>query len=311
MGTLAIEIKHLTKKYRSGFWLKEMVALSDLNLQVEAGSIFGFLGHNGAGKTTTIKLLIGVIHPTSGEAFIFGRSISQMAVKREIGFLPESPYFYDYLTGSEFLHFCGQLFGMTTKERAERIDALFELVGLKGAENEQMRRYSKGMLQRIGLAQALINDPKLVILDEPMSGLDPIGRKDVRDIILRLKEEGKTVFFSTHVLSDAEMICDEVGIIIQGRLRSKGRLEALLNPKVRSVEVCLRGVPREELESLKSFSNSVIQRGSDFLIVLKEETHLPSVINWTTKRGGKIISVVPRKESLEDIFMEEMKGASR
>lgn len=311
MNTLAIETKRLTKKYRSGFWMKESVSLSDLNLEVEAGSIFGFLGHNGAGKTTTIKLLIGIIHPTSGEAFIFGRPVSEMSVKREIGFLPESPYFYDYLTGSEFLHFCGQLFGMTTNERTKRIDALVELVGLKGAENEQMRKYSKGMLQRIGLAQALMNDPKLVILDEPMSGLDPIGRKDVRDIILRLKEEGKTVFFSTHVLSDAEMICDEVGIIIKGRLRSKGKLEALLNPRVRSVEVCLSGVPRDELESLKSFSSGVIQRGGDFLIVLKEEMHLPSVIDWTTKRGGKIVSVVPRKESLEDIFMEEMKGASR
>jgi len=311
MKTLAIEIKHLTKKYRSGFWLKERVSLSDLNLEVEAGSIFGFLGHNGAGKTTTIKLLIGVIHPTSGEASIFGRPISDINVKREIGYLPESPYFYDYLTGSEFLDFSGQLFGMTTKERAKRVDALIELVGLKGAEREQMRKYSKGMLQRIGLAQALINDPKLVILDEPMSGLDPIGRKDVRDIILRLKEEGKTVFFSTHVLTDAEMICDEVGIIIKGRLRSKGKLETLLNPKVRSVEVTLSGVPYEDLTSLRSFSKTVIQRGGDFLIVLPEESLLPSLIDWTIKRGGKIVSVVPRRESLEDIFMEEMKEAGR
>jgi ABC-2 type transport system ATP-binding protein len=308
---LAIEIKRLTKKYRSGFWLKEVVALSDLSLEVEAGSVFGFLGHNGAGKTTTIKLLIGVIHPTAGEAFIFGRPIADIVVKREIGFLPESPYFYDYLTGAELLHFCGELFGLTAKERSKRADALFDLVGLKGAEDEQLRKYSKGMLQRIGLAQALINDPKLVILDEPMSGLDPIGRKDVRDIILRLKEEGKTVFFSTHVLPDAEMICDEVGIIIKGRLRSKGRLEALLNPKVRSVEVYLSGVPREELDSLKSFSGAVIQRGGDFLITLKEEVHLPFLIDWTTKRGGKIVSVVPRKESLEDIFMEEMKEIDR
>lgn len=311
MKTLAIEIKHLTKKFRSGFWMKEAVALSDLNLEVEAGNIFGFLGHNGAGKTTTIKLLIGVIHPTSGEAFVCGRPISDVTAKREIGFLPESPYFYDYLTGSEFLHFCGQLFGMTTKARAQRVEALFELVGLKGAENEQMRKYSKGMLQRIGLAQALINDPKLVILDEPMSGLDPIGRKDVRDIILRLKEQGKTVFFSTHVLTDAEMICDQVGIIIKGRLRSTGKLEALLNPKVRSVEVSLSGIPHDELALLKSFSDTVLQRGGDFLIVLPEEAQLPSVMDWAAKRGGKVVSVVPRRESLEDIFMEEMKEAGR
>jgi ABC-2 type transport system ATP-binding protein len=311
MKTLAIEAKHLTKKYRSGFWMKEGVALSDLNLEVEAGSIFGFLGHNGAGKTTMIKLLIGVIHPTSGEALIFGRPISDISVKREIGFLPESPYFYDYLTGAEFLHFCGQLFGMTTKERVKRVDALVELVGLKGAEHEQMRKYSKGMLQRIGLAQALINDPKLAILDEPMSGLDPIGRKDVRDIILRLKEEGKTVFFSTHVLTDAEMICDQVGIIIKGRLRSKGKLEALLNPRVRSIEVCLSGIPCGELGALNSFSDTVIRRGDDLMIVLHEEAQIPSVIDWAVKRGGKVVSVVPRKESLEDIFMEEMKEAVR
>lgn len=311
MKTLAIETKHLTKKYRSGFWMKETTSLSDLSLEVEAGSIFGFLGHNGAGKTTTIKLLIGIIQPTSGEAFVLGRSLSDLAVKREIGFLPESPYFYDYLTGSELLHFCGELFGMTGKERVRRVEFLLELVGLKGAEGEQLRKYSKGMLQRIGLAQALINDPKLVILDEPMSGLDPIGRKDVRDIILRLREEGKTVFFSTHVLSDAEMICDEVGIIIKGRLRSRGKLETLLNPKVRSVEVSLSGVRREDLAQLSALSGPLIERGGDLLVVLKEEAQLPVLIDWTMKRGGKIVSVVPRKESLEDIFMEEMKGAAR
>ncbi|MBI3805006.1 MAG: ABC transporter ATP-binding protein [Nitrospirae bacterium] len=306
---LAIQTQHLTKSFRTGFWLKETLSLSDLNLEVEEGRIFGFLGHNGAGKTTTIKLLIGVLYPTSGDALIFGKSISEIAVKREIGFLPESPYFYDYLTGFEFLDFCGQLFGMGQKERSRRITALFELVHLQGAEKEQLRKYSKGMLQRIGLAQALINDPKLVILDEPMSGLDPIGRKDVRDIIVRLREEGKTVFFSTHVLSDAEMICDEVGIIIKGRLRNKGKLEEMLNPKLRSIEVCLTGLSREKETSLKAFSERLTIRGQELYLTLDNQETLAKLIHWTEQQGGEIVSIVPRKESLEDIFMEEMKGA--
>lgn len=304
----AIQIRHLTKRFRSGFWLKESSVLTDLNLEVESGTTFGFLGPNGAGKTTTIKLLIGVLHPTSGEAFIFGRSIREIAIRKEIGFLPESPYFYDYLTGSEFLHFYGQLFGMGSREREEKVRVLFELVKLKGAEQVQLRRYSKGMLQRIGLAQALINDPKLVILDEPMSGLDPIGRKDVRDIILRLKEEGKTVFFSTHVLSDAEMICDQVGIIIKGHLQNVGSLEEMLNPKVKSVEVCVRGLPKGRVHALDPLSNSITTRGEESLISLSDEEALPQLIQWTEREGGKVVSIVPRRETLEDIFMEEMRG---
>jgi len=306
--TPAIQIRHLTKRFRTGFWLKESTALSDLNLEVACGTTFGFLGPNGAGKTTTMKLLIGVLHPTSGEASIFGKSIREIAVKKEIGYLPESPYFYDYLTGSEFLHFYGQLFGMGSEERKKKVKNLFELVKLEGAEQVQLRRYSKGMLQRIGLAQALINDPKLVILDEPMSGLDPIGRKDVRDIILRLKEEGKTVFFSTHVLSDAEMICDQVGIIIKGQLRNVGRLEEMLNPKVKSVEVCVRGLPEGKIQALDSLSKSITTKGEESLISLKEESALSKLIQWTMREGGKIVSIVPRRETLEDLFIEEMKG---
>ncbi len=304
----AIQIRHLTKRFRSGFWMKESTALSDLNLEIECGTTFGFLGPNGAGKTTTMKLLIGVLHPTSGEAFLFGKSIREIAVKREIGYLPESPYFYDYLTGSEFLHFYGQLFGMGSRERKEKIEMLFELVKLKGSEQIQLRRYSKGMLQRIGLAQALINDPKLVILDEPMSGLDPMGRKDVRDIILRLKEEGKTVFFSTHVLSDAEMICDQVGIIVKGQLRNVGRLEEMLNPKVKSVEVCVRGLPEGRIHALDPLSKSITTKGEESLILLQDEEVLPQLIQWAEREGGKIVSIVPRRETLEDIFIEEMRG---
>lgn len=276
---------------------------------MEEGTVFGFLGHNGAGKTTTIKILVGVIYPTSGEAFFWGKPVSDVKAKTEIGFLPESPYFYDYLTGSEFLHFCGQLFGMGLKERTLRVDALTELVNLKGSEKEQLRTYSKGMLQRMGLAQALINDPKLVILDEPMSGLDPIGRKDVRDIMIRLKDEGKTIFFSTHVLSDAEMICDQVAIIIKGRLRNTGRLEEMLDPKVKSIDVRFSGVVQEKVEWLRPYSSAILVRSSDLLITLNDEAVLPKVIQWAHHEKANIVSIVPKKESLEDIFIEEMKEA--
>lgn len=306
-----IETKHLTKVFRSGFLMKERKALLDLNLTVERGTAFGFLGPNGAGKTTTLKLLMGLIHPTSGEGFIFGKSIRDNTVKKKIGFLPESPYFYDYLTGREFLHFCGELFGMTQKALDHKIESLIELVQLQGAKKIQLRHYSKGMLQRIGLAQSLINDPDLVILDEPMSGLDPLGRKEVRDIILRLKEEGKTVFFSTHVLSDAEMICDQAGIIVNGQLRNVGALETLLNPKVKSIEVTLKGISEEKIQALKPIADSIRTGDDAYLITLTDEESLPKLINWTQKEKGEIVSIVPRKETLEDIFLDEIREAQR
>jgi len=309
--TPAIEVKHLTKVFRSGFLMQEKKALTDLNLTVESGTAFAFLGPNGAGKTTAIKLLTGLIHPTSGEGFIFGKSISDTSIKKKIGFLPESPYFYDYLTGLEFLQFSGELFGITRKVLGYKIEALIELVQLQGAENIQLRRYSKGMLQRIGLAQSLINDPDLVILDEPMSGLDPIGRKEVRDIIIRLKEEGKTVFFSTHVLSDAEMICDQAGIIVNGQLRSVGLLETLLNPKVKSIEVTLKGISQEKVQTLKSIADSIRTGDHTHLVTIRDEAHLSKLIDWTLKETGEIVSIIPRKETLEDIFLDEIMEAQR
>ncbi len=307
----AIETRHLTKVFRTGFLMKEKKALSDLNLTVDSGMAFGFLGPNGAGKTTTIKLLTGLIHPTSGEGFIFGKSICDISVRKKIGFLPERPYFYDYLTGLEFLHFCGDLFGMTKKALDHKIEALIELVQLQGEEKTPLRHYSKGMLQRIGLAQSLINDPDLVILDEPMSGLDPIGRKEVRDIILHLKEAGKTVFFSTHVLSDAEMICDQAGIIVNGQLRSVGSLDTLLNPKVKSIEVTLKGISQEKIQALKPIADSIRTGDDAYLMTLIDEGHLPKIINWTLKEKGEIVSIIPRKETLEDIFLDEIQEAKK
>ncbi len=301
----AIETVNLSKSFRSEFLRKEKKALSDLTLSVESGSIFGFLGPNGAGKTTTLKLLTGLIRPSSGSASIFGKSIQDIRSREKMGFLPERPYFYEYLTGLEFLHFCGSLFGYSRLTSDKKIDALLDLLHLKGAEKTQMRQYSKGMLQRIGLAQALFNDPELVILDEPMSGLDPVGRKEVRDIILHLKDEGKTVFFSTHILSDAELICDQVAILIQGKLRNQGKLAHLLNPKVKSIDVCLKGISEEKVSKIKALASGVGFYDDHILISTDSALGLEKLLAWVAEEKGQVVSVTPRKETLEDIFLEE------
>jgi ABC-2 type transport system ATP-binding protein len=224
-----IRIEGLRKEFTTGFMRKKSVAVEKLDLAVTEGEIFGFLGPNGAGKTTTIKMLLGLIYPTAGNAWMLGESIAHVQMRKNIGFLPEQPYFYDYLTAREFLSFYGGLFDMKQATLNLKIPALLSLVGLEGRDHVQLRKFSKGMLQRVGIAQAIINDPKLVILDEPMSGLDPLGRKEVRDIILHLKGEGKTIFFSSHILPDVEMICDRIAIIGKGRLLKTGSVEELIS----------------------------------------------------------------------------------
>lgn len=228
---MVITTEGLTKEFRVGFRMKRVLALDNLNLKVEEGEIFGYIGPNGAGKTTTLKIMMGLIYPTSGNVQIFGRDIKDINIKMDIGFLPEAPYFYDYLTAREFLDFYSQLFGLGKKERERRIEELLDMVDLRLVKDTQLRKFSRGMLQRIGIAQALINDPKLVVLDEPMSALDPVGRTKIRDVILRLKDEGKTVFFSSHILSDVEMICDRVGLLVNGKLKEIGKLEELLGER--------------------------------------------------------------------------------
>ena len=228
---MVITTEGLTKEFRVGFRMKRVLALDGLNLRVEEGEIFGYIGPNGAGKTTTLKIMMGLIYPTSGNVQIFGRDIKDINIKMDIGFLPEAPYFYDYLTAGEFLDFYSQLFGLGKKERERRIEELLDMVDLRLVKDTQLRKFSRGMLQRIGIAQALINDPKLVILDEPMSALDPAGRTKIRDVILRLKDEGKTVFFSSHILSDVELICDRVGLLVNGKLKEIGKLEELLGER--------------------------------------------------------------------------------
>src|SRR6202047_5329024 len=238
MATAAIEIDSLTKDYALGFWRKRMRrALDNLSLRVEDGEIFGFLGPNGAGKTTTLKLLMGLIFPTAGTATIRGKSIDDVNMHREIGYLPEQPYFYDYLTARELLDYYARLFGFGAADRRERITRFLKRVGLAQAADVQLRKFSKGMLQRVGIAQAILHDPQVIFLDEPMSGLDPVGRREVRDIIHDLKREGRTVFFSTHILADAEMLCDRVAVLVGGKFEGVGAPAEIVSMQVYAMEI--------------------------------------------------------------------------
>ena len=305
-----LRIEGLTKEFRLGLGRKRVVALDHLDLEVEQGEIFGFLGHNGAGKTTTIKLLLGLLFPTAGRAWILGRPIEDVSVKQHVGFLPEAPYFYEYLTAEEFLTFYGQLFGLDPASLVKRVGELLEMVGLADAHRLPLRKFSKGMLQRIGLAQALINDPALVILDEPMSGLDPIGRRDVRDIILGLKGEGKTVFFSTHILPDVEMICDRVGILVKGRLRAVGTVHELVGTSaVKSVEIVVEGMAPIGVQEVERLGGTVMKKGDQVLIRLDDDVQVNAVLGLIRQHRGRLISLVPHKRSLEDLFLKEVGGS--
>ena len=303
----AIVVDRLTKTYKPVWpWLKETTVLSDVSLSVGQGEIFGFLGHNGAGKTTTMKILLGLLGATGGRIELLGVPATDVAVHSRVGYLPESPYFYDYLTAEEFLCFYGRLAGLSRDTVRQRALQLLERVSLTEARDRQLRKFSKGMLQRIGLAQALIHDPELVILDEPMSGLDPIGRKEVRDLILSLRDQGKTVFFSTHIVSDVEMICDRVGILAKGKMLALGRIEDLVNEhEAQSVEVVCDGVVGDDFAAIKRKATRILQRGVRCLMILPGQDHLEEVLAILRQAGGKLVSVIPHKGSLEEIFLEQ------
>ena len=303
----AITIKDLCKEYRVGFLRKRVRVLSDLSLNVGEGEVFGYLGPNGAGKTTTLKLLMDLLRPTSGEVRILGQPAGDVQTKRQVGFLPEQPNFYEYLTGRELLSFYGQLLGLRRSDRRERIATLARELRIDAALDLPLRKYSKGMLQRIGLAQALLNDPKLVLLDEPMSGLDPIGRREVRDLLLRLKSEGRTVFFSSHIIPDVEVVCDRVGILVGGRLVARGPLDEMLEARITSIEVTVSRVPPELLEELDHlFMTRPVTKGERLLLTAKDEDALAALLPRLLEHKAVIHAIVPQRESLEEYFIRHV-----
>ncbi len=297
----AIRIDNLQKEFRLGFIPRSRKILKGITFSVRQGEIFGYLGPNGAGKTTTIKCLLSLIHPDAGTIEIFGRSHLLPRSRQSLGFLPENPYFYDYLTASEFLAFTADLFGLDRAEKDERIARLLKLVGLERAAGLPLRKFSRGMLQRVGLAQALINDPRLVILDEPLGGMDPLGRKEIRDIIVRFKAEGKTVFFTSHILQDIEMICDRVAIIVGGRIVKEGGLRDLVSEKVLFTEVMVSGISPETFAGL---GESVSAQGDRVLLKVYDEAKVDEVLALVHDQKGRLVSLSPRTETLEDIFVE-------
>lgn len=305
-----ITTKGLTKYFYTPFTLKRIPALTDLTLQIDPGEVFGYVGPNGAGKTTTFKLLLDFIRPSRGTCLLWGANPGCIEVKSRVGFLPESPYFYAYLKVKEYLCFCGHLFGLSRKELGRAVDALLDQVGLSGHRDKLIKHLSKGLLQRLGLAQAMINDPELLILDEPMSGLDPLGRKEVRDTILHLKERGKTIIFSTHILSDVETVCDRVGILLNGRLKDCGPLARLLTPKIRSVEVCVRDLPAETIRILKERGLPLQQKGSEILVRVSEK-EAAGLLAALVDKGGILVSFVPQRETLEDIYVSEIQSLNK
>ncbi|MGA1824347.1 MAG: ABC transporter ATP-binding protein [bacterium] len=310
---LAIDVKNISKTYKVGFWGKKVKVLNDLSFQVKEGEVFAYLGPNGAGKTTTLKIILGLISADSGTTSILGRSMNDVAIKNQIGYLPENPYFYDYLTGEELLNFFAQFFNLDKTERKQRIDMLFDMVYLENARKLALHKYSKGMLQRIGIAQALINNPKIVFLDEPLSGLDPIGRRHIRDIIFRLKDEGKTILFSSHILSDAEMICDHVTIINKGKVITTGKLEDILKSSTKGLEVTFTNVPENDLTNIKNNSINYIKQNKNILITLpyddKINQSLLELTQLIEKNNGQLVNITPCRESLENIFMQKVQAA--
>jgi ABC-2 type transport system ATP-binding protein len=301
MADVAIDIENLTKDYPYGFLqLKKKRSLEGLTMQVQTGEVFGFLGPNGAGKSTTIKLLMRLIFPTAGSARILGRPISDIGMHKDIGYLPEQPYFYDYLTASEVLDYFARFHDFGAAERRERVERMLKKVGLESAGRIQLRKYSKGMLQRVGLAQAILHDPQVVVLDEPMSGLDPVGRREVRDIILELKKQGKTVLFSTHILSDAEMLCDRVGVIVGGKLQGIGAPSEIVGLKAHGMEILFE-LADGALVSDKLLATAT-RTGNRYRLHV-EESGLYEAVERLHAAGAKILSVTQVKASLEEYFM--------
>ena len=305
-SALPLQLIGLAKAFRGHLGIGRTVAVDGLELEVAAGQIFGLLGPNGAGKTTTLKMILALLRPDAGEVRLFGEPPSSPSARARLGYLPENPYFYDYLTAQEFLDFYGRLRGIPAATRRDTVESALRRVGLTERRTTPLRKFSKGMVQRLGLAQAIQHDPDLVILDEPMSGLDPIGRREVRDLVLGLKRAGKTVFFSSHILQDAEMICDRVAILDRGRLRASGRLADLIAESAPWFEVAVRGaLPRDHGAELLS------REGDGHLLRVADEEALERLIDAVRAKGGRVVGVWPRRETLEDLFLRRVGQPAR
>ena len=310
---IAVQTRELTKDYSVGFWRRRPNrALDRLSLEVGSGEVFGFLGPNGAGKTTTLKLLMQLIFPTSGRAEILGRPAGDLSVKRRIGFLPENPHFYDHLSAEELLRYFASLFGYSGPESRTRASRWLDEVGIGAERRFQLRRFSRGMLQRVGIAQALLNDPDVVFFDEPMSGLDPLGRREVRSLILRLRDRGCTVFFSSHILSDAEALCSRVGIVAAGRLVASGRLAEILAFEVRGWELVMDGLTPDLVDGLRSriVRSTTIAEGR-YALELPLQLSPVGLVQDLTAAGGRLVSLNPLHDTLEDVFVKEVTRRQR
>lgn len=306
MSNLALEVQNVSKKFKADFWKKSVTVLDNVSFSVPENSICGLIGPNGAGKTTSIKVILGFIYQNAGTIKIFGKDARDQNTHQQVGYLPEQAYYYDYLKPVEFLDFYAKLFGIPKNIREERIESLISLVGLKGKEDVKLRSFSKGMLQRIGIAQALVNDPKLVIFDEPMSGLDPIGRKDVRDIILKLKESGKTVLFSTHILPDVETLCDHIVMIVRGKLTAAGPVDQIIHPDIQSFDVVINkkdslNIPQawNQFTQIRHFEESTAIRFKK-----TDDINQKNILSWIQDNQLSMVSFIPHKETLEDILVK-------
>lgn len=309
MSDVVVRVEGLVKTFRQGLGVRARRALDGVSFTVRRGEIFGFVGPNGAGKTTTLKILMGLIRPSAGRASVLGHDVRETEYRRHVGFLPEAPYFYDYLTGREFLRFYARVCGVPRARRAARIAQLLDWVGLAHAGDARLRTYSKGMLQRVGIAQALVHDPQVVFLDEPMSGLDPIGRKEIRDLIRRLQGEGKTVFMNTHILSDVEMLCDRVAIIVKGRIRWEGSPHAIGSDD--EAEVVLTGVPVDEAERLAARLGTGFHAAGERVELRVPHKEVSQLVAPMLARGAQLVSVTPHRASLESIFLTAVEQGNR
>ncbi|MEZ5292139.1 MAG: ABC transporter ATP-binding protein [Vicinamibacterales bacterium] len=308
---LAIETENLTKDYLVGFWKKRPYrALDRLDLAVEPGDVFGFLGPNGAGKSTTIKLLMQLIYPTSGSARILGRPVGDVDVRRRIGFLAENPSYYDYLTAEELLTYFAGLFDVPAADRAARVSKVLDEVGLGAERRMRLRSYSKGMVQRVGIAQALINEPEIVFLDEPMSGLDPLGRRDVRQIMLRLRDRGCTVFFSSHILSDAEALCNRIAIVAQGRLAAAGQISDIVGVDVLAWELVADRVSAETLDALRPRARTITALHDGRYAIELPPDAPESALQLLSGAGARVVSLNPVRKTLEDYFVQQVQKAT-